>query len=66
MGYNGPCRREQLTSMSADGIQYKNNMIMVSVPKTKNKVQRNFAVTNDKHVKYVNLCPKHNRIGVFS
>ncbi|KAB0805158.1 hypothetical protein PPYR_02128 [Photinus pyralis] len=48
MGYCGACRREELTNMSVNGVEYKADSILISVPKTKNNVSRLFAVTDTK------------------
>lgn len=63
MGYNGGCRREELTNMSIDDIEYKSDSIIVSVPKTKNNITRIFAVTDIQWIdlikKYVSLRPNN-------
>uniref|UniRef100_A0A1Y1M6Z8 Tyr recombinase domain-containing protein n=1 Tax=Photinus pyralis TaxID=7054 RepID=A0A1Y1M6Z8_PHOPY len=45
MGYSGACRREELTNMALGDIQYKNDIVVVSVPKTKTNVMRQFVIT---------------------
>lgn len=63
MGFNGACRREELTNMSIDDIEYNLDSIMVSVPKTKNNVPRMFAITEGKWIelikKYAKLRPEN-------
>jgi integrase len=62
MGYNGACRREELTKMCVDDIQYRADSIIVVIPKTKNCVPRTFLVTAENWIdlikKYANLRPK--------
>ena len=62
MGYNAACRREELTNMCVDDIQYRADSIMVVIPKTKNYVPRTFLVTDENWIhlikKYANLRPK--------
>ena len=60
-GYNGALRREELTNLSTEDVEYKSDYIMVSIPKTKNDVPRQFLIT-DRHwidlvKKYANLRP---------
>lgn len=61
MGYKGACRREELTNMSVDDIDYKTDVILVSVPKTKSNVPRLFSITEklwiDLIKQYVSLRP---------
>ncbi|KAB0802981.1 hypothetical protein PPYR_05167 [Photinus pyralis] len=63
MGYCGVCRREELTNMSVNDVEYKADSILISVPKTKNNVSRLFAVTDTKWINiiktYTNLRPSH-------
>lgn len=61
MGYAGACRRDEITNMSTDDIDYKEDTILVRVPKTKTNVARLFVIT-DAHwlhliKKYANLRP---------
>lgn len=62
MGYSGACRREELTNMCVDDIEYKDDVIIVRIPKTKIYVKRTFAITNNVWInlikKYVDLRPK--------
>lgn len=63
MGYTGACRREELLNMSLCDMEFKSDVIVVTVPKTKNNVARVFAVTNNTWInlikKYAALRPKH-------
>jgi hypothetical protein len=47
MGYNGACRREELAHMSTDDIKYNEDLILVSIPKTKNNLPREFVITDN-------------------
>lgn len=62
MGYSGACRREELTNMSIDDVEYRPHSVTVAVPKTKNNVPRQFMITNPDWInliaKYVALRPK--------
>lgn len=62
MGYNGACRREELTNMSVDDIEYKSDVIVVTVPKTKTNVKRMFVIAENLWInlikKYASLRPK--------
>lgn len=44
MGYSGACRREELVKMTINDLEFKDNCILVTVPKTKNGVPRLFIV----------------------
>lgn len=63
MGYNGACRREEIMNMVVDDIQFKNDVIMVRVPKTKTYIPRQFIITQrlwiDLVKKYYSLRPSH-------
>ncbi|KAK5643353.1 hypothetical protein RI129_007198 [Pyrocoelia pectoralis] len=63
MGYNGACRREELTNMSVDDVEYRADSIVVVIPKTKNYVPRTFLITDENWIdlikKYANLRPKN-------
>lgn len=68
MGFNGACRRDELTNMIIDDIQFKNDVIMVDVQKTKTYVPRQFIITQrlwiDLVKKYYHLrpsCVTHRR-----
>ncbi|KAB0798303.1 hypothetical protein PPYR_09296 [Photinus pyralis] len=57
----GACRRDEITNMSTDDVDYKEDTILVRVPKTKTNVARLFVIT-DAHwllliKKYANLRP---------
>ncbi|KAB0804449.1 hypothetical protein PPYR_01419 [Photinus pyralis] len=61
LGYAGACRRDEITNMSTDDVDYKEDTILVRVPKTKTNVARLFVIT-DAHwllliKKYANLRP---------
>lgn len=62
MGYAGACRRDELTQMSIEHIQYKEDTILVTVPKTKTNMPRLFVITEVEWItlikKYFNLRPK--------
>ncbi|XP_044271964.1 activating transcription factor 7-interacting protein 1 isoform X2 [Tribolium madens] len=61
MGYHGACRREELTNMSIDDIEFTPNSIIVSVPQTKTSSIRIFTITDEycilKIKKYADLRP---------
>lgn len=63
MGYCGAMRREELTHMSIDDVDFKTDMILVTVPKTKTNVSRLFAITEHYWIacirKYVDLRPSN-------
>ncbi|KAK4885055.1 hypothetical protein RN001_001326 [Aquatica leii] len=68
IGYNGACRREELTNILVQYIEYKSDAIVIHIPKTKNNIPRTFAITNPQWIdlikSYFNLRPKevtHNR-----
>ena len=69
LGYCGACRRDELTNISVDDLQIKPDVIMVSIPKTKNDVSRLFAITEGIWIaiikKYIDLRPNtitHKRL----
>ncbi|KAK9759087.1 hypothetical protein QE152_g244 [Popillia japonica] len=47
MGYTGACRRDELTNMSIHDLEFKSDIILVTVPKTKNNIVRVFAITDE-------------------
>ncbi|KAK4886547.1 hypothetical protein RN001_002818 [Aquatica leii] len=61
MGYSGAMRRDELTQMVIDDIQFKEDSIHVQIPKTKNNVSRLFVITKQTWIsiiqKYVALRP---------
>lgn len=63
MGYTGACRRDELTNMSIHDLEFKSDIILVTVPKTKNNIVRVFAITDERWItlikKYVALRPKN-------
>lgn len=63
MGYNGACRREEITNIMIDDIEYKDNVIVVCVPKTKTHIPRKFIITEKLWIelvkKYYYLRPSH-------
>ncbi|KAJ3621683.1 hypothetical protein MTP99_003791 [Tenebrio molitor] len=63
MGYNGACRREELAHMSTDDIKYNEDLILVSIPKTKNNLPREFVITEETWINlvksYAALRPKN-------
>lgn len=46
MGYNGACRREEITHMLVDDVQIKSDVIIVLVPKTKTYISREFFISD--------------------
>jgi integrase len=62
MGYNGACRREELVNITIDDIEFKQDLITVSIPRTKNYLPRLFAITDERWIflttKYFNLRPQ--------
>jgi integrase len=62
MGYNGACRREELVNITIDDIEFKQDLITVSIPRTKNYLPRLFAITDERWIflttKYFNLMPQ--------
>lgn len=59
MGYNGGCRREELTNMSIDDVEYQNDAILVTIPKTKNNLSRIFVITENI---WINLIKKYAQL----
>jgi hypothetical protein len=63
MGYCGACRREELTIMSVNDVDFKSDSILVSIPKTKTNKPRLFAITDNEWIDliktYHNLRPKN-------
>ncbi|XP_031333003.1 uncharacterized protein LOC116163272 isoform X2 [Photinus pyralis] len=63
IGYFGACRREELKNLLTDDIDYKSDSIFVTVPKTKTKRPRLFAITNAMWIglikEYACLRPVH-------
>jgi hypothetical protein len=63
MGYCGACRREELTIMSVNDVDFKSDSILVSIPKTKTNKPRLFAITDSEWIDliktYHNLRPKN-------
>ncbi|XP_031351581.1 uncharacterized protein LOC116176899 [Photinus pyralis] len=63
IGYSGACRREELKNLLTDDIDYKSDSIFVTVPKTKTKRPRLFAITNAMWIglikEYACLRPVH-------
>lgn len=45
MGISEACRREELCKMSIDDIEFKEDVVVVTIPATKNNVPRRFAIT---------------------
>jgi integrase len=62
MGYDGACRREELVNITIDDIEFKQDLITVSIPRTKNYLPRLFAITDERWIflttKYFNLRPQ--------
>jgi hypothetical protein len=62
MGYNGACRREELVNITIDDIEFKQDLITVSIPRTKNYLPRLFTITDERWIflttKYFNLRPQ--------
>lgn len=56
MGYNGACRREEITNMLVDDIEFKDQIISVCIPKTKTYIPRQFIITDPV---WVNLVKKY-------
>jgi integrase len=50
MGYCGACRREELTIMSVNDVDFKSVSILVSIPKTKTNKPRLFAITDSESI----------------
>lgn len=77
MGLYGACRRNELLNMKLDQIDNRGDILIVTVPETKNNITRNFIITN-KTVdglnlltifnKYISLRPTHtphNRLFIY-
>ncbi|MGH9707116.1 MAG: hypothetical protein ACRD5R_10205, partial [Candidatus Acidiferrales bacterium] len=75
-GLAGACRREELTKITIDDIEDKQNYIVVKIPDSKNHTARNFVITSDAnngkylelYRKYFNIRPqitKHRRLFVY-
>lgn len=63
MGYNGACRREELTNMDVKDIHFKVASITVHIPKTKTHVARTFLIIDQSWInlirQYFDLRPKN-------
>ncbi|KAK5649505.1 hypothetical protein RI129_000534 [Pyrocoelia pectoralis] len=63
MGYSGACRREELTNISVEDVEFKSDSVFVSVPKTKTNVSRLFVVSDLEWIRliqtYAGLRPPH-------
>ncbi|KAK4880253.1 hypothetical protein RN001_008399 [Aquatica leii] len=57
MGISGACRREELCKMSIDDIEFKTDVVMVTVPATKTNVCRKFVITKPE---WITLLVKYN------
>lgn len=75
-GLAGACRREELTKITLDDIQDKQNLILVKIPDSKNHTARNFVITSEVnngtylqlYHKYLNIRPHittHRRLFVY-
>ncbi|KAK4875617.1 hypothetical protein RN001_012039 [Aquatica leii] len=69
IGYTGACRRQELTNMSIKDLEFKESIIFVSIPNSKNGQPRYFAITKEEWValikKYIELRPEavtHDRL----
>jgi integrase len=51
MGISGAMRGEELTKMTIDNIQEKEDLIIVEVPDTKTKIDRRFVISNVEFIK---------------
>lgn len=77
MGLYGACRRIELLNMTLDHIDNREDILIVTVPQTKNNIPRTFTITNNTidglnlltvYKKYVSLRPpqtQHNRLFVY-
>lgn len=68
MGLYGACRRSELLNMKLDHIDNKGDILIVTVPETKNNITRTFTITNKTvdglnlltiYNKYISLRPTH-------
>lgn len=61
MGYSGALRRDELSKMSTVDLKFRDNVLYVSVPITKTKTSRLFAISNEYWItlikKYISLRP---------
>lgn len=63
MGISGACRREELCKMSTQDIEFKSNIIIVTIPQTKTNTTRTFTIVKPEWIeiiqRYANLR-QHN------
>ncbi|KAK4887130.1 hypothetical protein RN001_003401 [Aquatica leii] len=53
IGFNGACRRDELLNLSTDDIEFKQDSIIISLPKTKNNILRTFAITDTNWIELI-------------
>ncbi|KAB0803565.1 hypothetical protein PPYR_00535 [Photinus pyralis] len=53
IGYSGASRREELLNIHMTDIAHTDNNILIRITKTKNNIQRQFAISNPRWVKLV-------------
>ena len=63
IGLAGACRREELTKMSIDLINDKEDMLLVKIPDSKTHIERTFVVIGQENLllyrQYLSLRPSH-------
>ncbi|KAK4885098.1 hypothetical protein RN001_001369 [Aquatica leii] len=59
IGFNGACRRDELLNLSTDDIEFKQDSIIISLPKTKNYILRTFAIT---HTNWIELIKQYAKL----
>ncbi|KAK4876477.1 hypothetical protein RN001_012899 [Aquatica leii] len=53
IGFNSACRRDELLNLSTDDIEFKQDSIIISLPRTKNNILRTFAITDTNWIELI-------------
>lgn len=68
IGLSGACRREELTNLSMEDVEDRDNFLFIKLPKTKTKIMRTFTVVNEFYTivkKYMEQRPKTTKTNRF-
>ncbi|KAK4885519.1 hypothetical protein RN001_001790 [Aquatica leii] len=58
IGFNGACRRDELLNLSTNDIEFKQDSIIISIPKTKNNILHTFAITDTNWIELIKQYAK--------
>lgn len=62
-GIAGACRREELTNLTLDNIEEKDDVLIITIPETKTKVSRKFIVSDpNKEIGYISIYVKYKSL----